>query len=128
MFIQRSIILCQCSSKSFISIEISLRRFAFAQATCNVDTCVFRLTDQSKWKAMSVDAIASVNTPGLVLNAPIMPELMANTLDPVALSNDLERQMRALIVQHRKVNRTTSIGLIFDQLFRLGSGLYNDLR
>ena len=52
---------------------------------------------------MSTDAIASINTPGLVLTAPIMPHLMANTLDPVALSNDLEKQMRALIIQHRKV-------------------------
>jgi len=59
--------------------------------------------DQSKWKAMSNDAIASVNTPGLVLTAPIMPHLMSNTLDPVALSNDIEKQIRALIIQHRKV-------------------------
>ena len=52
---------------------------------------------------MSVDAIASVNTPGLVLTAPVMPHLMGNTLDPIALSNDIEKQIRALIVQHRKV-------------------------
>jgi len=52
---------------------------------------------------MSADAIASVNTPGLVLTTPIMPHLMSNTLDPVALSNDIEKQIRALIIQHRKV-------------------------
>jgi len=52
---------------------------------------------------MSVDAIASVNTPGLVLTTPIMPHLMSNILDPVALSNDIEKQIRALIIQHRKV-------------------------
>jgi len=52
---------------------------------------------------MSTDAIASVNTPGLVLTAPVMPHLMNNTLDPIALSNDIEKQIRALIIQHRKV-------------------------
>lgn len=52
---------------------------------------------------MSADAIASVNTPGLVLKAPIMPHLVNNTLDPIALSNDLEKQMRVLIIEHRKV-------------------------
>jgi hypothetical protein len=52
---------------------------------------------------MSSDAIASINTPGHVLTTPIMPHLMGNTLDPVALSNDLEKQIRALIIQHRKV-------------------------
>ncbi|CAF1509539.1 unnamed protein product, partial [Rotaria sordida] len=84
---------CLFNDKSF---------YANVQPTCNVDTSVFRLTDQSKWKAMSVDAIASVNTPGLVLTAPMMPHLMSNTLDPVALSNDIEKQIRALIIQHRK--------------------------
>jgi hypothetical protein len=54
---------------------------------------------------MSADAIASVNTPGLVLTAPVMPHLMSNTLDPIALSNDIEKQIRALIIQHRKVNK-----------------------
>ena len=53
---------------------------------------------------MSHDSIASVNTPGLVLTAPVMPYLISNTLDPVALSNDIEKQIRALIIQHRKVN------------------------
>ena len=52
---------------------------------------------------MSTDSIASVNTPGLVLTSPIMPHLMGNTLDPIALSNDIEKQIRALIIQHRKV-------------------------
>ena len=55
------------------------------------------------------DAIASVTTPGLVLTAPMMPHLIANTLDPTALSNDLEKQMRALIVQHRRVRRSQEI-------------------
>jgi hypothetical protein len=54
---------------------------------------------------MSADALASVNTPGLILTGPIMPHLMSNTLDPIALSNDLEKQIRALIIQHRKVNK-----------------------
>ncbi|CAF1278742.1 unnamed protein product [Adineta steineri] len=84
---------CLFNDKSF---------YANIQPTCNVDACVFRLTDQSKWKAMSVDAIASINTPGLVLTAPVTPHLMSNTLDPVALSNDIEKQIRALIIQHRK--------------------------
>ena len=55
---------------------------------------------------MSSDAIASMNTPGHVLTTPIMPHLMGNTLDPVALSNDIEKQIRALIIQHRKVRMT----------------------
>jgi centrosomal protein CEP76 len=57
-----------------------------------VETCVFRLSDQVKWKAMSPDAITSVNTPGLlVMTTPVMSHLMSNTLDPVVLSNDLEK-------------------------------------
>lgn len=53
---------------------------------------------------MSPDAIAAVNTPGYVITAPVMPHLLNNSLDPVALSNDIEKQIRALIIQHRKVH------------------------
>jgi hypothetical protein len=75
---------------------------------------------------MSADAIASVNTPGLVLTSPIMPHLMSNTLDPIALSNDIEKQIRALIIQHRKVDiyRRNFYLIIF---FLLGSWLYNTI-
>jgi centrosomal protein CEP76 len=91
-----------------------------------VDTCVFRLADQSKWKAMSADAIASVNTPGLILTAPMMPHLVSNTLDPVALSNDIEKQIRALIIQHRKVFKIIKIFFFYHFISKisLGSWLY----
>jgi len=109
---------CLFNDKSF---------YANIQATCNVDTCVFRLNDQSKWKSMSHDAIASINTPGLILTTPIMPHLMNNTLDPIALSNDLEKQIRALIVQHRKVSFLTN--LFRNNIYlSLGFGLYNSIR
>lgn len=65
---------------------------------------------------MSPDAIASVTTPGYVITAPTMPHLMSNTLDPVALSNDIEKQIRALIVQHRKV-RTTNTKFIVNRSY-----------
>ena len=90
-----------------------------------MDACAFRLTDQSKWKAMSPDAIASINTPGHVLTTPIMPHLMGNTLDSVALSNDIEKQIRALIIQHRKVEIQAGEYLIKNVY--LGFGLYDTI-
>jgi hypothetical protein len=68
---------------------------------------------------MSADAIASVNTPGLVLTTPIMPHLMSNILDPVALSNDIEKQIRALIIQHRKVCIYIYINLFDNFIFSI---------
>lgn len=74
---------------------------------------------------MSPDAIASINTPGHVLTIPIMPHLMGNTLDPVALSNDIEKQIRALIIQHRKVEIQVGKYLIKNAF--LGFGLYDTI-
>ena len=52
---------------------------------------------------MSEDSIISVCDPMLLSNIPFTPPLCQSTLDPILLSNDLERQLRALTVEHRKV-------------------------
>jgi hypothetical protein len=93
-----------------------------------VETCVFRLSDQAKWKGMSPDGIASVTTPDLVMTTPVMPHLMGNTLDPVALSNDLEKEMRALIIQHRKVRRKRNDRVDQRRIVRLRFGLHDAVR
>ena len=76
--------------------------YANIQAICNVDTCSFNLKDQSRWKAMSEDAITTVCTPSFVSTIPHMPPLCPNQLDPNLLSNDLERQIKSLVTLHRK--------------------------
>lgn len=73
--------------------------YANIQSLSNVDTCNFNLRDQSKWKSMSEDAIHTV------CSSPTMhqlPPLCQNILDPTLVSNDLERQLRALVVGHRQ--------------------------
>ena len=77
---------------------------------------------------MSPDGIASVTTPGLVMTTPVMPHLMGNTLDPVALSNDLEKEMRALIIQHRKVRRKRNDRVDQRRIVRLSFGLHDAVR
>lgn len=52
---------------------------------------------------MSEDSIISVCDPMMLSNIPFTPPLCQNSLDPILLSNDLERQLRALTVEHRKV-------------------------
>ncbi len=75
--------------------------YANCQPLSFVDTCCFRLRDQSKWKAMSEDAILTVCDPGMVSTAPAVPALCRNPLDTALAANDLERQLRALITHHR---------------------------
>ena len=76
--------------------------YANVQSVCNVDICSFNLRDQSKWKAMAEDAIATVCTPAYVSTIPYPPPLCQNQLDPTLVSNDLERQIKALVTLHRK--------------------------
>jgi centrosomal protein CEP76 len=76
--------------------------YANMQSLANVDTCNFNLKDQSKWKAMSEDAITTVCTPSFVSTIPYLPPLCQNQLDATLISNDLERQLRALVVLHRQ--------------------------
>jgi centrosomal protein CEP76 len=72
--------------------------YANIQTLSNVDTCCFHLKDQSKWKSMSEDAIQTVCNQ----NMNYFPPLCQNLLDPTLISNDLEHQLRALIVSHRQ--------------------------
>jgi centrosomal protein CEP76 len=76
--------------------------YANIQAISNVDTCNFHLRDQSKWKAMSEDAIMTVCQPSFVSTIPYLPTLCQNQLDTTLISNDLERQLKSLITLHRK--------------------------
>ena len=76
--------------------------YANIQAISNVDTCSFELTNQSKWKAMTEDAIAAVCAPSSVSTIPYLPPLCQSQLDSALISNDLERQLRSIITLHRK--------------------------
>ena len=76
--------------------------YANIQSLSNVDTCSFNLKDQSKWKSMSEDAILTVCTPSFVSTIPYLPPLCQNQLDSTLISNDLERQIRSLVVLHRQ--------------------------
>ncbi|XP_071091691.1 centrosomal protein of 76 kDa-like isoform X1 [Haliotis cracherodii] len=76
--------------------------FANSQVTDNVETCRFDLTDESRWKSMAGDAVMSVCGPGACPTWPTPPPLCASTLDPSILSNDLEQQLRVLVMEHRR--------------------------
>jgi centrosomal protein CEP76 len=83
--------------------------YANIQPIGSVDTCSFHLVDQGKWKAMSDDAIRTVCTPSFVSTIPSIPPLCPNKLDVNSIANDLERQLRSLVVLHRKeIGLTTS--------------------
>lgn len=74
-----------------------------SQPTDLVETCQFVLQDESKWKAMSPDAVNSVcseSTTGSVY--PSLPPLCGTTLDGALVSNDLEQELRYLVMQHRR--------------------------
>ena len=69
-----------------------------------VETCQFVLTDESKWKAMSGDALDSVCGDSLMgPGYPALPPLCASSLDSALASNDLEQELRYLVTQHRRV-------------------------
>ncbi|XP_010637303.1 centrosomal protein of 76 kDa isoform X3 [Fukomys damarensis] len=67
-----------------------------------VETCVFDLNDESKWKPMSEDAIKSVCAPGATTSLPPFPPLCASSVDASATSNEIEMQLRLLVSEHRK--------------------------
>nr|XP_040126620.1 centrosomal protein of 76 kDa isoform X4 [Ictidomys tridecemlineatus] len=67
-----------------------------------VETCIFDLNDESKWKPMSEEAIKSVCAPGATTSLPPFPPLCASTIDASVTSNEIEMQLRLLVSEHRK--------------------------
>lgn len=74
-----------------------------------METCVFDLNDESKWKPMSEEAIKSVCAPGATTSLPPFPPLCASTIDASATSNEIEMQLRLLVSEHRKVTNTKAV-------------------
>ncbi len=72
---------------------------------------VLFLQNQSRWKAMSEEALKSVCAPGSTTSLPPLPPLCAPSLDPAAASNQLELEMRYLISEHRKVKHTAGLDI-----------------
>ena len=95
--------------------RISLDVTSPLQPSDSVELCSFEFTDQAKWKAMSGDALRSVCTPGLMPAWPTLPPLCGNPLDSGLVSNDLEREIRALVLEYRRVGK----GNNFQQLPRI---------
>lgn len=60
---------------------------------------------------MSEEALKSVCAPGATSSLPPVPPLSAPSLDPAAVSNQLEVEIRFLVSEHRKVKPATK-GLI----------------
>ena len=79
------------------------------QASDSVELCSFVFGDQSRWKAMSRDALQSVCTPGTMSSWPSLPPLCGPTLDAGLVSNDLEQEIRALVVEYRRVGVLTGL-------------------
>uniref|UniRef100_A0A3P8SCM4 Centrosomal protein of 76 kDa n=1 Tax=Amphiprion percula TaxID=161767 RepID=A0A3P8SCM4_AMPPE len=75
---------------------------ANCQPSDAVELCVFDFQNQSRWKAMSEEALKSVCAPGSTTSLPPLPPLCAPSLDPAASSNHLELEMRYLVSEHRK--------------------------
>ncbi|KAM6910782.1 centrosomal protein of 76 kDa [Xenentodon cancila] len=75
---------------------------ANCQPSDAVELCVFDFQNQSRWKAMSEEALKSVCAPGATTSLPPLPPLCAPSLDPAAASNQLELEMRYLVYEHRK--------------------------
>ncbi|CAI5779772.1 Centrosomal protein of 76 kDa [Podarcis lilfordi] len=75
---------------------------ANCQPTDAVEVCAFDLHDESKWKPMSGEAIKSVCSPGATTALPPFPPLCASSVDAAVTSNELELQLRMLVVEHRK--------------------------
>lgn len=75
---------------------------ANCQPSDAVELCVFDFQNQSRWKSMSEEALRSVCSPGFSTSLPPVPPLTAPSLDPAAVSNQLELEMRYLISEHRK--------------------------
>uniref|UniRef100_A0A3P9DHW7 Centrosomal protein of 76 kDa n=1 Tax=Maylandia zebra TaxID=106582 RepID=A0A3P9DHW7_9CICH len=75
---------------------------ANCQPSDAVELCVFDFQNQSRWKAMSEEALKSVCAPGSTTSLPPLPPLCSPSLDPAAASNQLELEMRYLVSEHRK--------------------------
>ncbi|XP_055768238.1 centrosomal protein of 76 kDa-like [Salvelinus fontinalis] len=75
---------------------------ANCQPSDAVDLCVFDFHNQSQWKAMSEEAVGSVCSPGSTTSLPPLPPLCGPSLEPSAASNQLELELRYLVVEHRK--------------------------
>ncbi|XP_057691364.1 centrosomal protein of 76 kDa [Corythoichthys intestinalis] len=83
--------------------------FANCQPSDAVELCVFDLQNQSRWKAMSEEALKSVCVSGATSSLPPLPPLSSSSLDAAAVSNQLELEMRHLIFEHRKDMSLTTI-------------------
>ncbi|XP_076592401.1 centrosomal protein of 76 kDa isoform X2 [Chaetodon auriga] len=75
---------------------------ANCQPSDAVELCVFDFQNQSRWKAMSEEALKSVCAPGSTTSLAPLPPLCAPSLDPAAASNQLELEMRYLVSEYRK--------------------------
>eukprot|EP00794_Sanderia_malayensis_P018997 gene18997-20909_t len=75
--------------------------YANCQPSENVDLCLFHLHNESLWKGMSLDAIKSVCGPGILPSPHQQLILLPSKIDPVLASNELENDLRALVVEHR---------------------------
>ncbi|XP_011603601.2 centrosomal protein of 76 kDa isoform X2 [Takifugu rubripes] len=75
---------------------------ANCQPSDAVNVCIFDFQNPSRWKAMSEEALKSVCVPGATSSLPPVPPLCAPSLDPAAVSNQLELEMRFLVSEHRK--------------------------
>ena len=55
---------------------------------------------------MSNDALRSVCGPAAIPGWPALPPLCASTIDTALVSNNMEYELRALVMQHRRVSHT----------------------
>ncbi|GFS20157.1 centrosomal protein of 76 kDa-like [Elysia marginata] len=76
--------------------------YANSQASDSVDVCQFDLHNEAHWKSMSKDAIVSVCGMGTNSSWPVPPSLSPSSLDHHLLSNDLEQQLKILVIEHRR--------------------------
>lgn len=76
--------------------------FANCQPSDAVELCEFDFHDESKWKAMSEEAIMTVCARGSTTSLPPFPPLCASVIDSAAASNELELEIRNMVSEHRK--------------------------
>lgn len=76
--------------------------YANIQSLPNVETCSFNLRDQSKWKAMSEDAISTVTSRQHITTLPHPIQLCKTQWDSVLLANDLENELKLILITFRQ--------------------------
>ncbi|XP_039593874.1 centrosomal protein of 76 kDa isoform X1 [Polypterus senegalus] len=76
--------------------------YANCQPSDAVELCVFDFSNESRWKAMSEEAIKSVCAPGSTASICDFPPLWAPIIDCAATSNEIEQELRYLLAEHRK--------------------------